>query len=213
MATEPQLHWYGHDAFQISNGQITVYLDPWKLPAGAEPADFVCITHEHFDHCSVEDVEKVAATTTAVIAPRVCANQPLPGKRTVLQPGERLEMKGVIIEAVPAYNIGKRFHPPADRRVGYILAIDGWRIYHAGDTDLIPEMDHIHCDIALLPVSGTYVMTADEAAQAAVRIKPKIAIPMHYGTIIGSVDDAKKFKSLVPAGIEVRVLPPVTSAA
>jgi len=109
----------------------------------------------------------------------------------------------VVIEAVPAYNLNKFrepgtvFHPRAEKRLGFIAALDGTRVYFAGDTDFIPEMKSIKCDIALLPVSGTYVMTAEEAAEAAKAINPKIAVPMHYGAIVGSEADAKKFKSLV----------------
>jgi L-ascorbate metabolism protein UlaG (beta-lactamase superfamily) len=109
----------------------------------------------------------------------------------------------VQIEAVPAYNVnkfrepGKAFHPKGESRLGFVVEMDGTTVYHAADSDLIPEMQHIKCDIALLPVSGTYVMTAEEAAQAVAAIKPKIAVPMHYGAIVGSSSDAEKFKSLV----------------
>lgn len=124
--------------------------------------------------------------------------------KTVL-PGDSLVVAGIAVEAVQAYNTNKNFHPRENGWVGFIVEIEGERVYHAGDTDLIPEMSAVRCDIALLPVSGTYVMTADEAARAAAVIKPKIVVPMHYGDIVGTVQDADKLKSL--CSCEVRILP------
>jgi L-ascorbate metabolism protein UlaG (beta-lactamase superfamily) len=123
-------------------------------------------------------------------------------KVQVIAPGDKTTVKGVTIEAVPAYNVnkvrpnGQPFHPKADGKVGYIVAIGGRRVYHAGDSDFIPEMSSVACDIALLPVSGTYAMTAEEGAQAANAIKPKVAIPMHYGAIVGNESDAERFMKL-----------------
>jgi len=137
------------------------------------------------------------------------AAKKLKGDVRTVKPGESLAVKGVPIETVPAYNVNKPFHPKAAGHVGFIVTAGGQRIYHAGDTDLIPEMKDIKTDIALLPVSGTYVMTADEAAQAVDRIKPKVAIPMHYGAgVAGTKKDAERFRDLCSMkGMEVVILP------
>ena len=124
----------------------------------------------------------------------------------MVQPGDKLTVSGIQIEAVPAYNTNKNFHPKQNGWLGFVLTVDGVRIYHAGDTDLIPEMDSIKADIALLPVSGTYVMTAEEAVEAAKIIKPKLVIPMHYDSIVGSADDARRFCDALAGTCEVVVL-------
>jgi L-ascorbate metabolism protein UlaG (beta-lactamase superfamily) len=123
-----------------------------------------------------------------------------------VKPGDALEIKGVKIEAVPSYNTNKQFHTKERGWVGYVFTSGGQRIYIAGDTDYIPEMKNIRADIALLPVSGTYVMTADEAAQAALDIKPKVAIPMHYGSIVGAKEDARRFAEKLKGKIDVVIL-------
>jgi len=201
-----KIAWLGHDSFLISNGK-TVYIDPYKLKSGGK-ADVLLISHEHFDHLSIDDIKKVASNNTSVVTALQCSNEVKKGVKVkevvVVKPGDSVNVQGIAIEAVAAYNINKinpgtrkPFHPKEDNKVGFIVTINNVRIYHAGDTDAIPEMSKIKADIALLPVSGTYVMTAEEAAQAAKMIKPKIAIPMHYGAIVGSVKDAEKFKELV----------------
>ncbi len=197
--------WLGHDSFRISNRK-TVYIDPYNLKSGGK-ADVLLISHEHFDHLSIDDIKKVANNNTSVVTTSQCSNEvkKLKVKEVVVvKPGDGVNVQGIAVEAVAAYNTnkinpgtGKPFHPKEDNKVGFIVTINNVRIYHAGDTDAIPEMSKVKTDIALLPVSGTYVMTAEEAAQAATMIKPKIAIPMHYGAIVGSVKDAEKFKDLV----------------
>ncbi len=193
-----------HDTFRIAGSKV-LYTDPFKVPK-ADKADIVAISHEHFDHLSDEDLNKVITPATVIVASPLCS----PGLKAIkvktvhyLDPGGKFESGGVTIEAVPAYNTnkgpapGKFFHPKSESRLGFIITMDGTRVYFAGDTDLIPEMKSVHCDIAMLPVSGTYVMTPEEAAEAAKLINPKIAVPMHYAAIVGSDADAKKFKSLV----------------
>ncbi|MCD6463905.1 MBL fold metallo-hydrolase [Candidatus Woesearchaeota archaeon] len=201
-----RVEWLGHASFFIK-GEPSIMLDPFKISRQVK-ADIVLITHEHFDHCSVEDLEKVVTTETIIVCPpdcqsklaRVNVKEVLP-----ISPGKTVSVKGVTIRAVPAYNTNKPFHPKENEWVGYVLTIDGVTIYHAGDTDLIPEMKELqNIDIAMLPVSGTYVMNAQEAAEAVKIIKPKIAIPMHYGSIVGSLQDAEKFKQeLESAGFKV----------
>ena len=197
------IFWLGHDSFRFT-GEKTVYIDPWKLAAGAELADLILVTHEHGDHFSAGDIAKISKADTVVVAPQSVATQ-LGGKTIVAKPGDKLNAAGVAIEVVPAYNPNKKFHPKSAGHVGYILTLNGKRIYHSGDTDLIPEMANIHVDIALLPVSGTYVMTAVEAAEAANTIKPGLAIPMHYGDpdVVGTSSDAEEFKRLAKVPVEI----------
>lgn len=190
-----KMEWIGHDTFKIESGGKVVYTDPFRLGAGLPKADLILITHEHYDHCSPEDVAKIIKKETVIVAPGDCEGG-LKGNVRMVKPGDRLSVAGVDIEAVPAYNTNKKFHPKSNNWVGYIFTVDGTRIYTAGDTDYIPEMKGYRCDIALLPVSGTYVMTAEEAAKAADDIKPKVAVPMHYGSIVGEEKDAETFKRL-----------------
>jgi L-ascorbate metabolism protein UlaG (beta-lactamase superfamily) len=205
-----KLHRLSHDSFRF-DGPPVIYIDPWKLPAGSPIADLILVTHEHHDHCSPEDVQKISGPTTVVIA---CpsASAKLPGARA-LRPGEKMSVGEVTVEAVPAYNVNKfrspgvPFHPRAAGHNGYMVTVGGERLYHAGDTDHIPEMAGFRCDVALLPVSGTYVMTADEAAAAAADIRPAVAVPMHYGDIVGNAADVRRFEALCEdAGIEVVML-------
>ena len=208
-----KISWLGHDSFRISNGK-TIYIDPYKLKAGGK-ADVLLVSHEHFDHLSLDDIKKVASDNTSIVTTTQCSNELKKVKVkqvVILKPGESVNVQGIKIESVAAYNInkinpgtGKPFHPKGDDKIGFIVTVKNVRIYHAGDTDVIPEMSKIKTDIALLPVSGTYVMTADEAAEAVKMIKPKIAIPMHYGAIVGSVKDAEKFKTLVK-DCEIKIL-------
>ncbi len=201
-----------HDTFRIAGSKV-IYTDPYKVTKRDE-ADIVLISHEHFDHLSREDLEKVVMPGTAIVSSPLCRGglKGLKCKAPIfLDPGGKVTVGKVEIEAVPAYNLnkfkapGQPFHPKGEKRLGFVFTLDGTRVYHAADTDLIPEMKSIRCDIALLPVSGTYVMTAEEAAEAAEALKPKIAVPMHYGAIVGSDEDAKKFKSLVK-GCQVEII-------
>ena len=187
-----KIHWLGHDSFRIDTDK-TIYIDPYELSAGVPKADIILITHEHFDHFSAKDVDLLVQPDTSIVSIASVTDKLTAGDVHVVKAGERITVQGVEIEAVPAYNTNKQFHPKSAGHVGYILTIDGLRVYHAGDTDLIPEMADFVVDIALLPVSGTYVMTADEAVQAAERIGPKLAIPMHYGAIVGGISDAESF--------------------
>jgi len=193
-----------HDTFKIKGSKV-IYTDPFKVTKRDE-ADIVLLSHEHFDHLNLEDLCKVIFPGTTIVASPLCkeALKSVHVKEIrFLDPGEKFSVDQVEIEAVPAYNVnkfrepGKVFHPKGEKRLGFVFSMDGTRVYFAGDTDFIPEMKNIRCDVALLPISGTYVMTVEEAAAAAAAINPKVAVPMHYGAIVGSDADASRFKSLV----------------
>ena len=201
-----------HDTFRIAGSKV-IYTDPFKVTKSDE-ADIVLLSHEHFDHLSLEDLQKVIFPGTAIVAGSSCKDGLKDVKvkeKLYLDPGGKHRVGHVEIEAVPAYNVnkyrepGQHFHPKAAKHVGFVVKMDGTTFYYAGDTDFIPEMKSIHCDIALLPVSGTYVMTVEEAVEAAAAIHPKIAVPMHYAAIVGTEADAHKFKSLVK-NCEVRII-------
>lgn len=203
------IHWLGHDSFRIKGDGLVIYIDPWQIEDGPK-ADLILITHDHRDHCSPADVAKVQKEDSVIVTVAAAAAK-LSGQIQVVKPGDELRVKGIPISAVPAYNVNKfrspgvPFHPRESGYVGFVVTVEGQRIYHAGDTDCIPEMGSINADIALLPVSGTYVMTADEAVEAAAIIKPQIAIPMHIGRGIGSLADAEHFKE--KASVPVEILP------
>lgn len=197
------IHWLGHDTFKIT-AEKTIYTDPFKI-SKRDNADIILITHEHYDHCSPEDVKKVRGTETVIIATPDCAAK-LSGDVKSVKPGDKIKVNDIEIEAVPSYNTNKQFHTKDRNWVGYIMTVNGMRIYLAGDTDYIPEMKSFQADIALLPVSGTYVMTAEEAVQAALDIGPKIAIPMHYNSIVGTENDAERFAEGLKGKIEVKIL-------
>jgi L-ascorbate metabolism protein UlaG (beta-lactamase superfamily) len=196
------ISWLGHDSVRL-NGERVVYIDPWKLASNAEKADVILVTHEHYDHFSRDDIAKISKLDTVIVAPQTVASQ----MKNVMavKPGDLISAAGVAIEVVPAYNTNKKFHPKTSAHVGYIVTLGGKRIYHAGDTDLIPEMVQIKADIALLPISGTYVMTAAEAAEAANTIRPALAIPIHWGDpdVVGTRADAEEFKRLTQVPVEI----------
>jgi len=190
-----QIDWLGHASFRISSEGKTIYLDPWRIKKGEKPADLILITHSHYDHLSPDDVRRVQGDETIVVATKDSASK-LKGKIEVVKPGDEITVGNIEIKTIPAYNIGKSYHPKTSGWAGYIVNIGGRKVYHAGDTDAIPEMKRLKVDIALLPVGGTYTMTAEEAAQIANEFNPTTAIPMHWGTIVGSRADAERFKEL-----------------
>ena len=195
------IKWLGHAGFMIKSDKI-IYIDPFGIKE-SEPADIIIITHEHFDHLSFEDINKIQNENTVIVTTPDCFPK-VSGNVKTISPGESIDVDGIIIEAVPAYNINKTFHPKSSNWMGVIVTVDSKRIYHAGDSDNIPEMSHLkNIDIALLPVSGTYVMSAEEAANAANSIMPKVAVPMHYGSIVGTKDDAERFRKLCKCHVEI----------
>lgn len=193
----------GHDTFRVS-GAKTLYFDPYEITSD-DPADIILITHEHFDHCSPDDVAKIQQSSTVIVTEKDSAAK-LSGDVRVIAPGQSTEVYDMQITGVPAYNVDKDFHPKSKGWLGFVVEMEGIRLYHAGDTDFIPEMQDLEVDIALLPVSGTYVMNVDQAIEAARTIAPKVAIPMHYGAIVGSAQDAEAFKQALAGQVEVVIL-------
>ncbi len=203
-----RFHWLGHDGYKLTvEGKTIIYIDPYKISDShhnKNDADIILISHNHFDHLSVDDLKHVIGNNTTIVAAKECMEQlknVRVAERKGVVPGDTLTVQGVPIETTAAYNTNKHFHPKADGKVGFIITLNKMRIYHTGDTDDIPEMNATEPELALVQVSGTYVMTAEEAAKAVnEKIKPKkLAIPMHYGSIVGTQKDAVKFKQLVTA--------------
>lgn len=205
-----KLAWLGHDGFRIQNS-ATLYIDPFQIQAGPK-ADIVLISHEHSDHCSVDDLKKICGPNTVIVA-HIQSKGELSKLNVkeirIVKPGDKINIGDFGVETVPAYNVnkfrepGKVFHPKEDGKLGFIVTLKGVRIYHTGDADHIPEMKNIRADIALIPVSGTYVMTAQEAAEAVASINPKVVIPMHYGAIVGSRKDAEMLEKSVKCEVKI----------
>ncbi|MFH1325472.1 MAG: MBL fold metallo-hydrolase [archaeon] len=201
-----EIKWLGHAGFLIKNSKI-IYVDPYNIKETEEKADVILITHSHYDHCSFADIKKIIKEGTKIILPADCqskvAKSDVPVNIEIIEPFQEKDFGDLKVSTIPAYNTDKTFHPKEEGWVGYLLKMNGVVIYHAGDTDKINEMQtltgHKQANkklIALLPVGGRYTMTAEEAAEAAKIIKPYLAIPMHYGTIIGTEEDAKEFVNL-----------------
>jgi L-ascorbate metabolism protein UlaG (beta-lactamase superfamily) len=196
--------WSGHAGFKIIYGNKKVYIDPYKLSKNYEnisDADIILITHNHFDHLSIEDLKNIINERTIIVSAQECLSQlkSLQLKESIgIDPHDSVKVDDLKIETVPAYNVNKHFHPKDDRKIGFIVEFGKDRLYHTGDSDMIPEMKDTNPSIVLIPVSGTYVMNAEEASQAVNQlINPRIAIPMHYGTIVGNKEDAIRFSELV----------------
>src|SRR5919202_1905610 len=207
------VEWLGHSGFRIRAGRAWIYIDPYRTDGGTR-ADAILITHGHYDHFSPQDLERFSGPQTTVVAPAPVAEW-LSGQVRSIAPGEVIELDRIDVRAIAAYNTSKRdpsgkpFHPREAGWVGYELRVGGERLYHSGDTDVIPEMDEVAgVDVALLAVSGVYVMTPGEAAEAARRIQPAVAVPMHWGEDIGSRADAEAFADMAP--VEVRIMDKAT---
>jgi len=202
-----KITWLGHASFLIEWKEKRIYIDPYLLPNNPRPADYILITHDHFDHCS--NVDKIAKPQTKIIATKACMNVLRGVNVKTVGPNEAIEFADILVKSVDAYNPAKPFHPRGSG-VGYIIQLGAVKIYHSGDTEFIPEMKNLTGEgitVALLACGGTYTMDVPQAVQAAKTIKPKIAIPMHYGHIRGTAADPQKFeKELSGTGIEVRIL-------
>ena len=199
-----------HSSIRIEKGK-TIYFDPFKINKNYKDAGIIFITHDHYDHYSEEDIDKVIKEDTIIIVPEGLKAKLL-GKGIkkeniiTVKPEEKKEIKGIKFETIPAYNINKAFHPKENGWVGYIIEIDGISYYIAGDTDITKENKNVKCDVAFVPVGGTYTMDYKEAASLINEIKPKIAIPIHYGSIVGTKEDGIKFSKLVNHEIKTEIL-------
>jgi L-ascorbate metabolism protein UlaG (beta-lactamase superfamily) len=197
------MQWLGHASFRICHKDTVIYIDPWKLKQQPHDATLVLVSHSHEDHYSAGDIAKVRKPDTKLVASADVVQKE--GAGEALTPGLTVEVPGARVTGVPAYNHNKRFHPRQNMWLGFVIEVGGNRIYYAGDTDLTDEMKSLeNIDIALLPVGGTYTMDATEAAEATKHFKPEMAIPYHWGDIVGRQSDAEKFKEL--AACDVRVL-------
>ena len=199
-----------HSSIRIDCGKI-MYFDPYQVDKEFKDADFVFITHSHFDHYSEEDLEKVRMKETIFFAPEDVAKSlskwgVSEEKIQIVKPGDKREIENIQIEAVPAYNVNKGFHPKENLWVGYVITANGVSYYIAGDTDKTEDNEKVTCDVAFVPVGGTYTMTADEAAELVNIIRPKIAVPIHYGSVVGSKKDAVRFVELLDSGIEGKIM-------
>ncbi|HWO71335.1 MAG TPA: MBL fold metallo-hydrolase [Actinomycetota bacterium] len=202
--------WFKQAAFRWDGDGLTVYIDPWGIRDDDPPADVVFITHAHFDHFSQEDLERVRKEGTRFLAPHDVARE-LSGEVTPVAPGDSLEVRGIRVQVVPAYNVVEErleFHPKANRWVGYVLELGGATYYHAGDTDHAPELSEVRADVAFLPIGGTYTMDPVEAGGLARAISPQLAVPMHYGFVVGSPSDADRFREAADP-VKVEALTPV----
>ncbi len=202
-----ELHWLGHASFRIDSSQGAIYIDPFQLKGAPPKAALLLITHDHFDHYSPEDIAKITSPSTKVCAPLSAAQQMNREDVIVMEPGMAVEpLPGIKVRATASYNLNKAFHPKLSGWVGYIVEVDGVSFFHCGDSDFIPELIGLQVDIAMLPVSGTYVMTAEEAAEAALAMKPKVVVPMHYGAIVGNAADAEELAGSLAGMVNVKVL-------
>lgn len=194
-----------HSSIKITKGK-TIYIDPFKIEKESHDADIILITHDHYDHYSSEDIEKVATNETIIVAPKTV--KVLSKMRNVIQvePNNAYEIEGIKVETIPSYNINKQFHPKDNEWVGYIIEIESTRYYIAGDTDITTENKQVKCDVAFVPVGGTYTMNYEEAAELVNTIKPKIAIPTHYGSVVGGKEDGDKFKELLNSEIKCMII-------
>ena len=201
-----EISYLGHSGFIINN-EKKIAIDPYNVSENVEKADLILITHSHYDHCSIKDIQKLAKKGTIIVVPADAQSKITrieDVEMQIIEIGDELEFGDVKVSAVPAYNVGKEFHPRSEGWMGYLVKMGSVIIYHAGDTDKIPEMQKLsgygkqgNEFVALLPVSGKFVMSAEEAAEAAVLINPTVAIPMHFGAgVAGTIEDAQKFVRL-----------------
>jgi len=195
-----RITWLGHASVKITGSSATVYIDPWKV-SHKDHADIILLTHDHYDHYSESDIKSLLGDSTRVVAP-----MSTPLVTDLIAPGKSLSIGEITVQALPAYNLKKAFHPKANGWVGYVVSIEGKKIYHTGDTDRIPEMKGLSVDAAFIPVGGTYTMDAREAADVIKDMKVTHAIPIHYGDIVGIRKDAEQFSRL--CSCEVHILDP-----
>lgn len=199
-----------HSSIRI-NKEKTIYIDPFKIDRNYNDADIIFITHDHYDHYSEEDIDKVINENTVIVIPEELLTKVLKkgiNKEAIVtvEPNKKYMVQGIKFETIPAYNINKTFHPKENDWIGYIIEINGVKYYIAGDTDITEENKKVKCDVAFVPVGGTYTMNFEEAAQLVNEIQPKVAVPIHYGSVVGTKQDAEKFVKLLHTNIKGIIL-------
>lgn len=199
-----------HSSVKINKEKV-IYVDPFKIDRNYNDADIIFITHNHYDHYSEEDIDKIWSEKTIIVAPKDMKKTLFnkygdESKIVVVEPEKQYEVNGVKFSTVWAYNVNKHFHPKENNWVGYVIELDGIKYYIAGDTDITEENKKVKCDVAFVPVGGTYTMTAKEAASLVNIIKPKIAVPIHYGSIVGTNQDAIDFVNMIDSEIDGKIL-------
>ena len=199
-----------HSSIRIEAQGKIIYSDPFRIKENRNDADIIVITHSHYDHFSEEDILKLKNENTEILVTSDLVERTLQlgfekDNITVVTPNSSYKVLDIQVDTIPAYNINKQFHRKENNWVGYILIVENKKIYIAGDTDINEENNKISCNIALVPIGGTYTMTYNEAAELINNIRPELAIPMHYGEIVGEKEDAKKFEGLISNSIKVEI--------
>ena len=199
-----------HSSIRFDKGEV-IYFDPFKIEENYKDADVIFITHDHYDHYSEEDIDKVVNNDTIIVAPEDLLTKLLKKgfekeNIVLVTPNESYTVKGLEFQTIQAYNTNKQFHPKANEWVGYLIKIEGITYYIAGDTDITEENRNVKCDVAFVPVGGTFTMDYREAAKLINEIKPKIAVPTHYGSIVGDKEDGVRFANLIERDVEVEIL-------
>lgn len=201
----------GHSTIKFNKMGKIIYVDPYNIKEDKHDADIIFVTHSHYDHYSEEDITKIKRDDTRIVVTSDLANNVIDfgfmsNDVTIVLPNNKYEVDDIKFSTVNSYNINKQFHPKENNWVGYIIELDGIKYYIAGDTDINEDNQKVKCDVAFVPVGGTYTTTAQEAAEFVNIIKPKVAVPIHYGTIVGSKEDADIFRDNVEENIEVKIM-------
>ena len=201
----------GHSSIKIINNDQIIYIDPYKINNYYADADIIFITHNHYDHYSKEDIIKIKQDSTKIIITKDLLQETLDlgfieSNIIIVEPSKTYKIENLMFQTIPAYNVNKIFHPKENNWVGYIIEINKIKYYIAGDTDITEENQKVICDVAFLPIGGTYTMTKEEAATLANHIKPKVVVPIHYGIIVGTKQDAIEFKNLLNSSIKCEIM-------
>ena len=201
----------GHSTIKMLDKDKVIYIDPYNIKEDKKDADIIFITHAHYDHFSEEDIIKIKNENTIIVITEDIYNKVielgfLEKKIIKVMPKEEYKIGNIRFQTIPAYNIDKKFHPKENMWVGYLININSIRYYIAGDTDITNENKKVECDVAFLPVGGTYTMNYKEAAELANIIRPQIAVPIHYGIIVGTKEDALNFGNLINKDIKCEIM-------
>ena len=205
------IEWLGHSTIKINNQNQVIYIDPYNIKQDYNNADIIFITHSHYDHFSEDDIRKVQKEETVIIITEDLYQKVLDlgfikGNIFVVRPNKSYKVHNIKFDTIPSYNVNKKFHPKENNWVGYVIDINGVKYYIAGDTDINDENKMVKCDVAFLPVGGTSTMDFADAANLANIIEPKLVVPIHYGSLVGTLEDAKNFKQEVKETIKCEIM-------